>query len=589
MPLDQAGQATRSRRSGHVVFADDAAAGLLAEHVDRLFDVKGGQWSRVKHNTSRTVYRGRIAGRDIYLKHFHNPSPAHRLMRRLGGSDAMREMKFSRYLAGHGVPTAPALAAACHDGVEWLATQAVAPAQPADTWHDDQLQRGEPGKRLIRSAIVQLARLVGRMHAAGVIHRDLHCGNILVDTAEGAAGRVRLVLTDLHRAHRRGRLSRRAMAANLAQLFHDRYYFTTRTDRLRFLRHYLQTVNAPGSLRGWQLLVEHFARMHTRRQHSQRDRRVYKRTRYFTPLKLPGGWRGYAVLASKRHMAGSRAAECTFSPEDWQEVLADPESLLTAEGAEVLKDSPSGLIVRRALQIGPHRIRVCIKRARRKRKWKALLDCFRPARSIRAFYFGHALLTRRIATALPLAALERRVGGVLLGSILITEAVEAPRLNEFLNTWLAIPPRGDTPLSVPQQRQLGQQVLWQLGRMLRRLHDNRFSHRDLKATNMLVRWSPGESPEVVLLDLDGLTRRSVLTARWRFQGLMRLNVSLLKCPIVNRAGRLRMLMGYLRRLGAGRVHFKPYWRVLEEWSARKIRQQIRSRRKRQKAARRPGA
>jgi len=587
--LHEAGEATRSRRSGHVVFADAAAASLLAEHVDRLFDVKGGEWRRVKHNTSRTVYRGRVAGRDIYLKHFHNPSLAHRLLRRLGSSDAMREMRFSRYLTSHGVPTAPALAAACHDGVEWLATQAVAPARPADTWHDEQLQRGRAGKRLIHWATVQLARLVGRMHAAGVIHRDLHCGNILVRTGEGEEGRADLVLTDLHRAHRRRKLSRRAMAANLAQLFHDRYYFTTRTERLRFLKHYLLAVGAAGSLRGWQLLVEHFGRIHTRRQLHQRDRRVFKRTRYFTSLRLPGGWRGYAVLASKRHMAGSRAAECAFRPEDWHELLRDPASLLADEGAEVVKDSPSSLVVRRAVRIGPHGVEVYIKRARRKRRWKVLLDCFRASRSIRAFCLGHALLTRRIATALPLAALERRVGPVLLDNLLITEVVDGPRLDEFLNTWLAIPPKGDTRLSVAQQRQLGQEVLWQLGRLLRRLHDNRFAHRDLKATNLLVRWSRGASPEVVLVDLDGLTRCRVLTARRRFQGLMRLNVSLLKCPIVNRAGRLRMLLGYLRRLGTGRVHFKPYWRMLEEWSAKKIRQQIRSRRKRQKAVRRPGA
>jgi hypothetical protein len=70
---------------------------------------------------------------------------------------------------------------------------------------------------------------------------------------------------------------------------------------------------------------------------------------------------------------------------------------------------------------------------------------------------------------------------------------------------------------------------------------------------------------------------------------MRLNVSLLACPTVNHAGRLRMLLGYLRRPGCGRLDFKPYWRVLEAWSHRKIEEQIRSRRKRQKAARRPGA
>ena len=69
---------------------------------------------------------------------------------------------------------------------------------------------------------------------------------------------------------------------------------------------------------------------------------------------------------------------------------------------------------------------------------------------------------------------------------------------------------------------------------------------------------------------------------------MRLNVSLLECPAVTHAGRLRMLLGYLRRPGAGRINFKPYWRELERWSARKLRQQIRSRRRKQRAVRRPG-
>jgi len=573
---------------GKVVFADEAVRAQFVGAVAQLSRPAPQTWRQVKHNASRTVYRGSLGGQEIYLKHFHSRSLAHRVLRRLGSSDAMREMRFSRYLADNGVPTARALAAACNGRTEWLATQAVAPAEPVDAWHERQLRSGPAGRRLIQRAIVRLAKIVGRMHAAGVTHSDLHCGNVLVRTDAGRADHVDLVLMDLHRAHRRRKLSRRARAVDLAMLFHDRYYFTTRTERLRFLKHYLAASEAPGSLRGWQSMVEHFAHMHTRRQHNQRDRRLFKRSRYFTRLRLPAGWRGFAVLASKRHMAGSRAAECVLKAEDWQELLRRPEKLLTGEGAEVVKDSRSSLVVRRKLQVGPHGLDVYVKHPRRKHAWKVLLDCFRPSRPVRAFTLGHALLTRRIATALPLAALERRIGPILVDSLLITEAVEAPGLHEFLNTWLGSPPRGDAPLPGAQQRQLGQEVLWQLGRVLQRLHDNRFAHRDLKATNLLVRWSKSAPPEVVLLDLDGLTRRRVLTARRRFQGLMRLNVSLLKCPVVNRAGRLRMLLGYLRRPGSGRIHFKPYWRILERWSAKKLRQQIRSRRRRQRAVRRPG-
>ena len=126
-----------------------------------------------------------------------------------------------------------------------------------------------------------------------------------------------------------------------------------------------------------------------------------------------------------------------------------------------------------------------------------------------------------------------------------------------------------------------------LGQVLGRLHDSSLAHRDLKATNMLVLWDGHGAPEVVLVDLDGLRKTRLLTARERFQGLMRLNVSLLECPAVNRAGRLRMLLGYLRRPGSGRIPYKPYWRALERWSAWKLRKQMQDRRKRQKAVRGP--
>lgn len=567
-----------------VIFADKAAAALLQNHLNELFDPAAAQWQQVKQNDSRTVFRGAVNGTAIYIKQFHNSSWHHRLGRRLGLSDARREMNFSQYLGRCNVPVAPPLALFCQGDTEWFAAQAVDHATQADLWHAQQLANGPAGQSAIRQATIRLGELVGNMHKAGVIHCDLHSGNILVRHGTGD-----LVLMDLHRMKRRTRLSRRAMAANLAQLFHDRLDFTTRTGRLRFLRAYLRSLNAGGTLRGWLLMIEKFVRPHSRRQYANRDRRIFGENRYFTKLRLPNGWTGHAALLSKQQLAGSVAAALEFTPQQWQAVLADPLSLLDAAGGsmEVVKQSRSGSVVRRRLQVGPHLLDVFIKRPQRKQPWKSLIDCFRVARPTRAFGLGQELLNRRIATALPLACLERRVGPFLLDSILIAEAADAEPLNVFLNKWLAQPPPGDTPLTVPQQRQLAQQVLWQLGRMLQRLHDNNYTHRDLKATNVLIRYQAGQKPEVVLVDLDGVKRVLLVTDRRRYQGLMRLNVSLLECMVVNHAGRLRMLLGYLRRPGSGRINFKPAWRTLEKWSAKKLRQQIRSRRRRQKAVRRP--
>ena len=566
-----------------VRFADAGARALLSEHLAALRDPAAGGFERVKHNVSRTVYRGQVGGVEIYVKHFHPRSLWHRLLRRLGVSGALREMRWGTYLAGNGVRTPTPLAAACADGVEWVATRAVSGAAAGDKWHEDMLHRGPSGRAAVRRGIVALAEMVGKMHAAGIRHCDLHCGNILVRGGD----RAELVLMDLHRARRSRRLKRSVRAANLAQLLYDRYDFTTRSERLLFLKHYLRASGAGGTLRGWQTMIEYLASRHGARQFAQRDRRVFARNRYFSPVRLAGGWRGHVVQASKRRMAGSRAGQAELSAEGWTRALADPDSLTKGDGVTIVKNSPSSLVVRRTLTVDGHAIDVYIKRRRRKRAWKALADCFRRSRPLRAFALGHALLTRRIATALPLAALERRTGPLLRDSLLVTEAVDAPSLREFMRRWLSFSPRGDAQLSAAQQHHLAQQVLWQLGRVVQGLHDHRFAHRDLKATNLLVRWSPGTDPQIVLIDLDGLTRRRVLTSNRRFQGLMRLNVSLLQCPEVNHAGRLRMLLGYLRRPGCGRITFKPYWRVLEKWSDRKLARQIRSRRRRQRATRRP--
>ena len=571
-----------------LVFAGNEAETLLQARIGELCRPDLPEWETVKTSPSRTVYHGRIGGQDVYLKHFHRRDRLGRLARRFRTSRAILEMRIGQYLAKHGVPVPEPLAAMCRGQLEWVATRAVADSQPADVWHVKQLSRGQAGRQAIRRATVTLAQMMGRMHLAGVLHGDLHCGNVLVRTRTRGP---KLVLMDLHRAGRRRRLSRRARAANLAQLLHDRRELTTRTERLRFLKQYVKAAQSEGSARGWHRMIEGFARRHTGRHHAKRDRRVVAASRYFMKLSLPLGWRGHVVLASKWQVPGSRAAKLVFTPEWWRKVLADPDALCAGKGATVVKDSRSVLIVHRRITVDGRRLDVYVKRPRRKQPWKLLLDCFRPARALRAFRLGHALLTRRLVTAMPLAAVERRIGPFLLDSILITEAVEGPTINQFLSTYLSRPGRGPhqlperrRPLTLKQQRELAQDVLRLLGRLLQRLHDNNFAHRDLKAGNLLVRWLPGGQPQVVLLDLDGLMRCSVITARRRFKDLMRLNVALLECTAVNRSGRLRMLLGYLRRPGSGRILFKPYWRTLEAMSAQKLRQQIRSRRQRQKGA-----
>jgi len=575
-------------RPAKVRFVDEAARAELAEHVAVLClpgDREGPNVTRVKHGASRTVWRCRLGKATYYLKQYHAAGWLRRLRGRLFGSDADREMRYSRRLASRGVTATEVLAVGHFAGRHWLLSRAVAEAVPVNAWHDERAESHDRHVAAeVRAVTVAAAELIAKMHAAGVLHRDLHTGNILLQRREHD---IRLVLTDLHRMSKRRWLSRRARAKNLAGLMHDRRHATTRAQRLAFLKRYLAVSQRPGTLQGWQVMVTHFAAAHTRAIFASRDRRVTGNNKYFTRLRLGHGWRGHAILASKRRLGPSAAAALSFTRADWREALAEPETLFDPAGATVVKDSPSSLVIRRALTVGGNSIDVYIKRNRRKRAYKILADAFRASRAAKSFRLGHALLTRRLATALPLAALERRTGRFLRDSILITEAVTpAERLNRFLDRWLGRRATQIQGIDTGKQQQLARELLNQLGRLLRRLYSNGFAHRDLKANNVLVHWTQDAPPEMVLVDLDGLSRPRWLTARRGFQSLMRLNVSLLECTSVSHAGRLRMLLGYLRRPGGGRIAFKPYWRELQRWSAKKLRRQIVNRRKRQKRIRR---
>jgi len=137
----------------------------------------------VKQSVSRSVYRCQYQSEQsskgvFYLKKFHSPTLIHRLQRLLGFSDSLSEMQFGKYLLQQGIPVPRVLARYSRNGSDWLIMEAVEPSVPADKWFEEQLARGNFAA--IRAANIALARHIGRMHACGVIHCDLHCGNILI-------------------------------------------------------------------------------------------------------------------------------------------------------------------------------------------------------------------------------------------------------------------------------------------------------------------------------------------------------------------------------------------------------------------------
>ena len=154
-----------------------------------------------------------------------------------------------------------------------------------------------------------LAALIARAHQAGFEHRDMHVANILVHPV--APGKYETFFVDLQNVKTDRPLSDRAVVRNLAQLNQWFRRHSSLADRLRFLRRYLRwrneyeqtyTHGRPLTLTLPQLVraLAGRAEVHAQRLWSKRDRRAQRNSRYYSQVRLAGGWRGAVYLACKR-------------------------------------------------------------------------------------------------------------------------------------------------------------------------------------------------------------------------------------------------------------------------------------------------
>src|SRR5262249_35774652 len=142
--------------------------------------------------------------------------------------------------------------------------------------------------------------------------------------------------------------------------------------------------------------------------------------------------------------------------------------------------------------------------------------------ALRSWLYGHGLRERGLPTARPLAVLHRRRRGLCYEGYLLTEKIEgAADLHAFV--------AGLASLPAPEGRAALRQRIAQVARLVRELHRRHLSHRDLKASNILLsggeagHGKPGRAdplhPPVWLIDLVGLGRYGKLPRTRQVQNL----------------------------------------------------------------------
>lgn len=511
-----------------------------------------GQAQVIKHGPHRTVYRVQLPGLQFYLKHCRLADVRAWLREWVRPAKAVAEGRRALSVAARRVPTVEPLALGQQwtrmgPGESFLITRSLESTEPLNRFIEitlagfDSLRRTRVQQRLA----VALGELIGRMHDAGIVHNDLHPGNLLVRLEKD--DRPTLFLIDLH-AVRLGRpLAWESSRANLILL--NRWFVlrVSRADRLRFWRSYCR-------LRGYfdrnpAAPLEMGRDLEQRTWASNlafwrsRDRRSLVTNRYYLRLHAPGVT-GHAVQ--------------DLDANTLRTLLADPDAPFHSPSVRLLKNSRSSTVAEWDMPVAGGVRPVIYKRFRvtdRRDPWLALV---RRTAALRSWVYGHGLRDRCLATPRPLLVLHRTSHGLKREGYLLMEKVSAA---QELHGFVA----GLADQEPAERTRLVQETIDQIARLVRRLHRCRISHRDLKASNILV-----TAESVWLIDLVGVVRHCHLGRPRRVQNLARLHASFVRNTLLTRTDKLRFLRIYLEWGLRGRGGWKRWWKQVEEATRHKV-------------------
>ena len=235
------------------------------------------------------------------------------------------------------------------------------------------------------------------------------------------------------------------------------------------------------------------------RHYYRRSKRCWKHNREFAP-------RRYGRLVWRVRLPDLR--------DDVVAILRDPDGFLRSE-AEILKPGRSATVGKKGGLV--------LKRHNFRKPFSLLKDLLRPSRAWAAFRKAYHLELVGIPTARPIAVANDRVGPFLRRSYFLMEEIPgAMDLGRFQGG--------------------NQQMAGAVARIIARMHNEGFSHRDLKETNVVI----DRDGRPRLLDLDGLRFMGVVPLQRAIADLARLARGTAGLPQYHRADRVCFLHHYCR-------------------------------------------
>ncbi len=494
-----------------------------------------GPGTVVKENPVRRVVRIPARTGNVFLKHDRFRGLGASLRFLLAPSRARAEWDTARRLAECKVPTVrPVAIGERRRGgflVEsFLVTAGIDGGEPLDALlREERIPPAGPARGRWRRQVARaLGEVLAKFHAGGFWHRDLHPGNFLAQPFGEAGPAISLI--DLHKARRPARPEPRHWIADLAWLDYGSRAWTSRADRVRFLRTYLRGM--PAWAVDWKdaaRAVDGASAQRARFHRARRWRRALSR--------LPAERTPWGLVRRSPGVDAERVAAAVS---------------LARDAAEPIRNTPRARVARARLPGGGT---LCVKTYHPR-----ALGPFSRDRAVAAWRAAEGCRLRGIETPRGLALVTRMPG--VEGSLLVMEDLgRLPWLTHHAALHLRVP-------GIPPARRAA--FARAVGAWLRRLHGEGVRHADLKGSNILVREGP-QGTRFVLLDLEDVDFPDSVSRRDRERALAQLNASLPNA--VGRADRLRAFHAYARggALGDARAARASLRRIVRSSLARRHR------------------
>ncbi|MFH0981553.1 MAG: lipopolysaccharide kinase InaA family protein [Planctomycetota bacterium] len=322
-PHEQPGtttQPTMVTRGVRWYLRDNSAAAITSHSAPDWFGLGDDPRAElVKRNPLREVYRVRLSGGVFFAKVFEHGGPVATLKRWITGPPAQREFRLAQALSDARIGTIRAVAAgiARSSRRSALISEEFSGAQTlARLW-----ERSGIARRLLLECV---AVFLAKTHAAHVLPRDTHPDNLLLRPGT-VHGEWEFAYADLAGMRVGPPVADPEAAHNLAELYQWFHARSTVTQRLRFLRAYVNERfgGYRQTWKPWVFLLEAAIEAHQRKLWAKRDGRILATNTYFARADLSDNWTAHLVLRCRDDGLGLTPFEGERTPAQWQHWLGE--------------------------------------------------------------------------------------------------------------------------------------------------------------------------------------------------------------------------------------------------------------------------